>query len=165
MFAVGSKYVIHNNFERTRLVMTAFFCFIVVTLTIAFWQYRIDSLPFTIPAFGIGVLGGYLLGVRTEQQKVRINGIEHYMEHFSHIHIHSYRSLNWWTFVNFYSVAGGLLLINLVGLSTVIFAHNEQSAIRTCMVGALLLGSVFPYLLHLWSVKAPHQRSSTTSDR
>jgi hypothetical protein len=164
IFAVGSKYFIQDNFERTRFVMTAFFFFIVLTLTIAFWQYRILSLPYTAPAMAVGILCGYLLGVKTEQQKLHINGIEHYVEHFSHIHIHSFRSVTWWTFVNFYTVAGGLFLINLVGLSTVLFSHNEQSAIRTCMVGAFLLGTIVPYLVHLWSINMRHKTRTTTSE-
>jgi ACR3 family arsenite efflux pump ArsB len=164
IFAVGIKYAIQNNFTRTRLVMTSFFCFIVLTLTISFWAYRMSSLPYTIPAALAGILAGYLLGVRTEQQKLRANGIEHYMEHFAHVHVHDFKALNWWSVINFYSVMGGLLLINLVGLSIVIFGGDSQSAIRTSMVGAFLLGTIVPYLVHLWSIKAPHQIRSTTKE-
>ncbi len=164
-FAVGIKYVVTDNFVRTRMVMTAFFFFIVATLTISFWQYRIDSLPYTVPAFLLGLLLGYLLGVRTEQQKLRVGGLEHYMEHFARIHLYDITALNWWSVINFYSVMGGLLLINLVGLSTVIFRGNAQSAIRTAMVGALLLGTIVPYLIHLWSIRAPHHAKRTASEQ
>jgi hypothetical protein len=163
-FTVGLKYTTMSNFVRTRLIMTSFFLFIVATLTISFWQYRVESLPYTVPAALLGVLLGYLLGVRTEQQKLRVNGIEHYMEHFAHVHVYDITSLNWWSVINFYTVMGGLLLINLVGLSSVIFSGDVQSAIRTAMVGAFLLGTIVPYLIHLWSIKAPHHKSSTTSE-
>ncbi len=162
--AAGLKYSIPNNFVRTRLVMTAFFFFIVATLSISFWQYRIDSLPYTVPAALLGVLLGYLLGVRTEQQKLRARGIEHYVEHFAHVHLYDITAFNWWSVINFYTVMGGLLLINLVGLSTVIFGGDAQSAIRTSMVGAFLLGTIVPYLIHLWSIKAPHHAKRTTNE-
>lgn len=163
-FAVGLKYTHMSTFVRTRLIMTSFFFFIVATLTISFWQYRVESLPYTVPAALVGVLVGYLFGVRTEQQKLRVSGLEHYLEHFSHIHIYDVTSFTWWSVINFYTVMGGLLLINLVGLSTVIFSGNAQSAIRTAMVGAFLLGTIVPYLVHLWSIKAPHHTNKTTSD-
>ena len=163
-FVVGLKYIEISNFMRTRLTMTAFFFFIVGTLTISFWGYRTESLPYTVPAALAGILLGYLLGVRTEQQKLRTRGLEHYMEHFSHVHLYDITSLNWWSVINFYTVMGGLLLINLVGLSTVLFSGDAQSAIRTAMVGAFLLGTIVPYLVHLWSIKAPHHTKRTTSE-
>lgn len=163
-FAVGAKYAIADNFVRTRLIMTAFFLFIVATLTISFWEFRISSLPYTAPAALAGVLLGYLLGVRTEQQKLRVSGIEHYMENFAHVHLYDITALNWWSVINFYTVMGGLLLINLVGLSTVIFGGDSQSAIRTSMVGAFLLGTIVPYLAHLWSINAKHHAKSTASE-
>jgi hypothetical protein len=163
-FVAGLKYVLLSNFMRTRLIMTSFFLFIVATLTISFWEYRIASLPYTIPAALIGLLLGYLLGVRTAQQKLRTSGMEHYMEHFAHVHAHDVAALNWWSIINFYTVMGGLLLINLVGLSTVIFGGDAQSAIRTSMVGAFLLGTIVPYLAHLWSIKAAHHAKSAMSE-
>jgi uncharacterized protein YneF (UPF0154 family) len=163
-FTVGIKYAVKGNFMRTRLIMTSFFFFIVATLTISFWDYRMASLPYTVPAALVGIVLGYVLAVRTEQKKLKSHGIEHYMEHFAHVHFHDFASLNWWSFINFYTVMGGLLLINLVGLSTVIFGGDGQSAIRTSMVGAFLLGTIVPYLIHLWSIKAPHHASSTTNE-
>ena len=163
-FVVGLRYADISNFMRTRLVMTSFFLFIVATLTISFWEYRIASLPYTVPAALLGLLLGYLLGVRTEQQKLRVAGIEHYMEHFAHVHLYDLTSLNWWSVINFYTVMGGLLLINLVGLSTVIFGGDAQSAIRTSMVGAFLLGTIVPYLVHLWSIRAAHHKTSAASE-
>ncbi len=163
-FIVALKYTAMSNFVRTRLIMTAFFFFIVGTLSISFWHYAAVSLPYTIPASLAGVLLGYMLGVRTEQQKLRTHGMVHYMEHFAHVHAHDFAALNWWSVINFYTIAGGLLLINLVGLSTVFFGGEIVSAVRTSMVGAFLLGSIVPYLFHLWSIKAPHHKSSTTRE-
>lgn len=163
-FAVGLRYARLSNFERTRLTMTAFFFFIVATLSVSFWEYAALSLPYTAPAAVAGALVGYVAGVRTEQQKMRRHGLRHYMEHFAHVHLHDVMKLNWWSIINFYTIMGGLLLINLVGLSTVIFGGDSSSAVRTSMVGAFLLGSIVPYLLHLWSIKAAHHASSTTSD-
>ncbi len=163
-FAVGIKYVVANNFTRTRMVMTAFFFFIVATLSISFWQYRTESLPYTVPAALVGIGIGYLFGVKAAEEKLRSYGVEQYMEHFAHVHFHDLTTFTWWSVINFYSVAGGLLLINLVGLSTVIFGGDSESAIRTSMVGAFLLGTVVPYLIHLWSIKAPHHSKRTTKE-
>jgi len=150
---VGLRYALHDNFARTRLTMTLFFVFIVFTLTISFWQFTLDTLPFTLPAALIGMLAGYVLGVRTEQQKLAMQGLQYYMEHFAHVHFRDVASLSWWSFINFYSVMGGLLLINLVGLSNVIFQGVEMWAIITSVFGAFLIGTIVPYLAHLWSIR------------
>jgi hypothetical protein len=154
IFITALKYAVSNNFMRTRIIMTAFFLFIVCTLTISFWPYAMATFPFTVPAFLIGAFLGYLIGVRTEQQKVRAHGLEHYMEHFAHIHSHDLKNLSWWSVINFYSVMGGLVLINFVGFSTVFHEGSRGWAITTSVIGALLLGSIVPYLVHLWSVRA-----------
>ncbi len=153
-FITALKYAIPNVFVRTRLIMSSFFIFIVITLTISFWRYTFPSLPFTIPAFTMGALIGWSIGVRTEKEKINTTGIEYYMGHFAHVHIGDFRSLTWWSLINFYSIMGGLILINLVGLSTVIFHEREWLAIFTTVVGAFLLGTITPYITHLWSIRA-----------
>jgi hypothetical protein len=163
-FVAGIKYAIDDNFTRTRLIMTAFFFFIVTTLSISFWQYASPSLPYTIPACLVGIGIGYLFGVRAAKERLAKSGLEHYVEHFAHVHSTDLAHFNWWSVINFYTVAGGLILINLVGLSSVIFRDDAESAIRTSMVGAFLLGTIVPYLFHLWSIKAPHQAKSTISE-
>jgi len=162
---VGLKYARLSNFARTRLIMTSFFLFIVATLAASFWQYVAQSLPYTIAAVVCGIVVGYTFGVRAEQQKMRVSGMEHYLEHFAHIHLRDFTELNWWSVINFYSVAAGLVLINLVALSTVIFDGNEEAAILTLLFGAFLLGSIMPYVAHLWSIRAPHHTKSTSSER
>ncbi len=164
VFITALKYGVEDEFMRTRLTMTAFFLFIVATLTISFWDYTAATLPFTIPAFLLGALIGYILGVRTEQQKLRDHGLAYYKAHFAHIHMHDVEALNWWAVINFYSVMSALVLINLVGFSTVLFRGSEDLAIATSVVGAFLLGTIAPYLLHLWSIKTAHAKSSTTSE-
>jgi hypothetical protein len=67
------------------------------------------------------------------------------------VHARGLAELSWWTFVNFYTIGGALVLINLVGFSTVL-VPSEGLAIATSAVGALLLGSIAPYLMHLWSL-------------
>jgi hypothetical protein len=158
IFITSLKYTALDNFTRTRLMMTSFFVFIVMTLSVSFWPFALATLPYTIPSFFLGALIGYMLGVRTEQEKLRAQGLAHYMEHFAHIHLHDIKSFTWWSIINFYSVMGGLLLINLVGLSTVIFRGAEMWAIATSGIGAFLLGTIAPYLVHLWSVKAPSSK-------
>ncbi len=148
------KYAVQNRFVRTRLVMTSFFCFIVVTLTVSFWQYTLATLPFTIPATLGGIVVGYVVGVREAERKLAMQGLNYYMEHFAHVHLDDVAEFNWWSLINFYSVMGGLLLINLVGLSNVIFGGAEKWAILTSVVGAFLLGTIVPYLIHLWSISA-----------
>lgn len=153
-YITGLKYVIENHFVRTRLIMTSFLVFVVITLTASFWRYTLDSLPFTVPALAVGAFIGYVIGVRAERAKLDAVGIQYYLEHFAHIHVSDLKALSWWSIINFYSVMGGLVLINLVGLSTVIFAGRESLAIATCAVGAFLVGTLVPYIVHLWSVKA-----------
>ena len=163
-YLVVLKYNVRNNFARTRLGMSSFFVFIVATLSISFWRYTLDTLPFAIPAFILGCLLGYLIGVRGAEERLKKEGQAHYREHFAHIHVRGLSDLTWWSVLNFYSVAGALVLINLVGLSTVIL-KSEAFAIATSSVGALLLGTILPYLFHLWTISATHQPNNTQSDR
>jgi len=155
-FFVGLKYATISSFTRMRLMMTSFFFFIVATLTISFWQFTLDTIPFTAPAFIIGALMGYIVGVRAAEHRLRTEGIAHYMEHFAHVHVTEFKKLTWWSVINFYSVMGALILINLVGFTTVILQQNKSFAILTSAVGAFLLGTIAPYLVHLWSIRAKH---------
>jgi hypothetical protein len=153
VFITALKYAVPDDFARTRAIMTSFFFFIIATLTISFWRYAMATLPFTIPAFFIGSVVGYIVGVRAAEKKLTAQGLAHYMEHFAHVHARDLRKLNWWSVINFYSIMGALVLINFVGLSTVIFRQSQDLAILTSAVGAFLLGTIAPYLLHLWSIR------------
>ncbi len=153
------KYAIKNAFMRTRLIMSALFAFIVLTLTISFWDDADITLPFTIPALAIGMLLGYLIGVRTERQKIVTHGIEHYMEHFAHIEPEDVQRLTWWSVVNYYSIMASLVLINLVGFTNVILSGSPAFIVVTSTVGALLIGSILPYLAHLWTVRLTQPQS------
>ena len=146
VFITALKYTAMSRFVRTRAIMTSFFFFIVTTLTISFWQYTFATLPFTIPAALLGVLVGYMVGVRTAEKRLHTEGLEHYMEHFAHIHIHEVKRLTWWSLVNFYSVMSALVLINLVGFSTVIFRQNESLAIMTSLPAHFYWGQSLPTL-------------------
>lgn len=163
-FITALKYMVKNDFVRTRMIMTSFFFFIIATLSISFSQYTLATLPFTIPAFGVGALIGYLVGVRTAEARLKAEGLAHYTKHFAHVHIDELQHLTWWSVINFYSVMSALVLINLVGLSTVIFHQAESWAIMTSGVGAFLLGTIAPYLLHLWSINAAQKKSRTTRE-
>ncbi len=150
-YLVVLKYTVSNNFHRTRLAMTSFFFFIVVTLTLSYWHYTLDTLPYTVPAFIVGIILGYVVGVRGAEDRLKKEGAEQYREHFAHVHVHGLKDITWWSFINFYTIMGALVLINLVGFSTVL-VPSETLAIGTSAVGALLLGTIAPYLLHLWSL-------------
>ncbi len=163
-FITVLKYAVEDHFVRTRLIMTSFFFFIIATLTISFMQYALATLPFTIPAFIVGAVIGRLVGVRAAEARLKAEGLAHYTKHFAHVHIKELNHFAWWSLVNFYSVMGALALINLVGFSTVIFRQNEMLAILTSVVGAFLLGTIAPYLVHLWSIKAAQNRSRTTRE-
>lgn len=158
------KYAISDAFIRTRLIMTAFVMFIVTTLTLSFWQYALMSLWFTVPAALLGVAVGYFAGVKAAQERLLMQGLEDYMAHFAHVHAADVKKLQWWSLINFYSIAGALLLINLVGLSSVIFAGREGWAMAACVFGAFLLGSVVPYLVHLWTINPTQNSSKITSE-
>ena len=164
-FVTGLKYAVSNDFVRTRFIMTSFFIFIVMTLSVSFWQYTGATLPFTVPAMLLGIYLGYKLGVTTERQKLHEEGLRYYMAHFAHIHFEDLQSLSWWSVINFYTVMGGLLLINLLGLSTVIFRGAQNWAIFTSAIGAFLLGTIVPYIIHLWSIRTAHTKSSTARER
>lgn len=155
LFLIGItvvKYAIVDTFVRTRLTMSALFCFIVATLSIAFWPSAPITLPFTVPAFGVGMLLGYFIGVRTARQKLMMQGAEHYMEHFAHIDPEDLKHLTWWSIINFYSIMCGLVLINLIGFTNIILRGSPAFIILTSSVGALFVGSIVPYLAHLWTV-------------
>lgn len=154
IFITALKYAVNNTFLRARLIMTAFFLFIVATLTLSFWEYALASLPYSIPAMLAGMAVGRLVAVREAERKMVAQGVEHYFEHFGHIHIDDLKKLRWWSIINFYTVMGALGLINLIGLSTVIFEGREELVLMTCAVGAFGLGTLAPYLIHLWRIKA-----------
>jgi hypothetical protein len=158
------KYGVEDRFRRTRLIMTFFFVFIVATLTISFSQYTYATLPYTIPSGIVGLLVGYVVGVRAAQQKLREQGLAYYKKHFAHVHMKDVSSLSWWSVINFYSVMSALILINLVGLSNVIFHQDENWAIFTCCVGAFLLGTTAPYIVHLWRISTAQKTTSPTSE-
>src|SRR6185369_3150470 len=86
LFIGALRYAMSSTFARTRLVMTAFFCFIVITLTLAFWRYTMQTLPFTIPALILGLFAGYFVGVREAERKLMMQGLEHYLAHLTHVH-------------------------------------------------------------------------------
>src|SRR6266403_2977887 len=150
------KYAVADNFARTRFTMSALFLFIVCTLSISFWPSATMTIPYTAPAFMLGVLLGYFIGVHTERQKLMMNGAEHYMEHFAHIEHSDFKKLTWWSIVNFYSIICGLILINLIGFTNIILKGSPTFIVITSVVGAALVGSIVPYLAHLWSFRFSH---------
>lgn len=165
VFVTVLKYAVEDGFTRMRFVMTAFFCFIVTTLTLSYWPFFFATLPYTVPAGLLGLLVGYLVGVRTAEERISEKGLRHYKEHFAHIHIEDVASLNWWSLVNYYTVLGALGLINLVGLTTVIFHNLEPMTLATSAFGAFLIGSIVPYLIHLWSISPAQNNTKKTSDK
>lgn len=160
-FVIVLKYATEDAFTRTRLVMTAFFVFIVATLTLSYWQFFFDTLPYTLPAGIVGVLTGYLIGVRTAQAKLAAEGAARYLKHFAHIHLRDVLQGNWWAVINFYSVMGALALINLVGLTTIIFHNLKPMTLLTSAFGAFLIGTIIPYLIHLWTIRIRQNAKST----
>ena len=164
VFITALKFAVEDHFTRTRLIMSAFFCFIVATLTISYWEFFFDTLPYTIPAGAFGMLAGYLIGVRAAQAKLAAQGAANYIKHFAHIHLRDVEEGNWWSIINFYSVMGALALINLVGLTTVILHNLKPMALATSAFGAFLIGSIIPYLIHLWTINVRQNRSKKTSE-
>lgn len=163
IFVRSLSYASYGAFVRTKLMMSAFFIYIVVTLTISFWEYALLTLPYTIPAMIIGIALGWYIGVRAAEERLRSEGFEHYMEHFAHVHIREFRNLTWWSIINFYTIMGALILINFVGLSRVIFG-GETWAIATSVIGAFFLGTIVPYLTHVWSISPTQPIRSTHNE-
>lgn len=152
-YLVVLKYTVRDKFKSTRLSMTSFFFFIVITLSLSFWRYTLDTLPYTIPAFLLGIILGYAVGVRGAEERLKSEGLLRYREHFAHVHITGLKDMTWWSVINFYSVMGALALINLVGFSVVIM-QSKVFAIGTSVVGAFLLGTIVPYLVHIWTLSS-----------
>ncbi|MDE2071669.1 MAG: hypothetical protein KGI70_02995 [Patescibacteria group bacterium] len=152
VFVAASQYAVHSTFARTRLVMTCFFFYVVATLTISFWPYAFVSAPYSIAAFAAGLLIGHLVAVREAQRRLMALGLEHYLEHSIHVRFKDLEDLRWWALINFYSVGAALVLINFIGLSTVL-APTTPLVLVTCAVGAFLVGTLVPYLVHLWSLR------------
>jgi hypothetical protein len=152
----AARYATQDNFVRTRFVMSGLFVFLVASLSISFGDLALATLPFAAPAFLAGALLGEVVGVHTERQKIFIHGVEQYMERFAHIGRDDLKNLTWWSFINFYSVTSVLVLINLIGFTSVLQGRSETLAIATSMVGAALIGSIVPYLVHLWRVPRMH---------
>lgn len=152
-FSIGLKYAMRDDFSRTRLSMSIFFLFIVATLSISFWKYALDTLPYAIPAAAAGVGIGHGIGVRAAERRLDREGVVRYRKYFARITPADAQALSWWTVINFYSVMGSLVLINLVGFTTVILYDARPWAIATSAVGAFLIGTVIPYLVHLWGSK------------
>ncbi len=153
IFIVAVKFGVEDRFTRTRLIMTAFFFFIVATLTISFWEFFFATLPFTIPAGIAGVVAGFLIGVPAAEERLKKEGVARYMQDFNHIEVKGVRGFQWWSVINFYTVVTTLALINLVGFTSVLLHNLKPMALLTSAFGAFLIGSILPYLLHLWSVK------------
>jgi len=147
------KYAIEDHFMRTRLMMTAFFFFIIATLTISFWEFFFATLPYTIPAGVIGVIAGFLIGVPAAEERLKKEGLARYKQDFENVEVRGIKGFAWWSIINFYTVISALVLINLVGLTTVLLHNLKPMALLTSAFGALLIGSIIPYLIHLWSIK------------
>lgn len=154
IYITALKYAVRDDFDRTRLIMTSFFIFVTFTLTLAFWPYRYSSLPFAVPALLVGMGLGYFVAVRAAKERLMLEGVGRYIEHATHIYLRDLKALKWWSVINFYSVMGALLLINLIGLSMAWFKGNDTLAITTCVLGAFGVGTLAPYLYHLWSLSA-----------
>jgi hypothetical protein len=153
IFIVAAKFAIEDDFARTRLVMTAFFFFIVATLTICFSEFFVATLPYTIPAGAFGVLVGFLIGVPAAESRLKKEGVGRYRHDFAQIEVSGIRGFKWWSLINFYTVFATLLLINLVGFTTVLLHNLEPMALATSAFGAFLIGTIVPYLYHLWTIK------------
>jgi hypothetical protein len=153
-----SKYAFKDNFTRTRVVMSALFLFITSTLTISFWPFAVMTFPYALPALLFGIILGQSIGVRTEQLKIVEHGIEHYMERFAHISHEDVKKFTWWSLINFYSIMCGLVLINLIGFTNIILGGSKNFIIGTSVAGALFVGSIVPYLFHLWTIPFTHHR-------
>lgn len=152
--ATAIKYGMEKStFQRNRAIMTLFMVFITITLGISFPQYLTSSLVYVISSLIVGMIIGHAVGVEAAKKKLTVQGMEYYMEHFAHIHIHDVKKMTWWSVINFYTVMIALFMINLIGLSTVIYKTEIWAVISLC-AGALLLGTLLPYILHLWTLKS-----------
>jgi len=154
IFIVFAKFAIEDDFKRTRLIMSAFFCFIVATLTICFSDYFVATLPYTVPAGLIGVIAGFFIGVPAAESRLKKEGLARYRHDFAEIEASGIRGFKWWSVLNFYTVLTTLALINLVGLTTVLLHNLKPMALLTSAFGAFLIGTIIPYLYHLWTIKS-----------
>src|SRR3569623_318091 len=150
---VALKFAVEDDISRTRLTMSAFFLFIVVTLTLCFKDFFFATLPYSIPAGIVGVILGVFIGLPAAQERLKKEGLSRYRQDFASLEARGVRGVHWWTFLNFYTVITALVLINLVGLTTVLLHNLKPMALVTSAFGAFLIGSILPYLWHLWTLK------------
>lgn len=153
IFIVAAKFAVEDDFKRTRLIMSAFFLFIVATLTICFKDYFFATLPYTVPSGIVGVIAGFIIGLPAAESRMKKEGLSRYRHDFAEIEAKGVRGFAWWSVINFYTITGALLLINLVGFTTVILHNLMPMALFTSAVGAFLIGTLLPYLYHLWTIK------------
>lgn len=153
IFLIAAKFAIEDDFRRTRLVMSAFFLFIVITLTVCFKEFFFATLPFTIPAGLAGVIAGFIIGVPAAEDRLKKEGLSRYRQDFAQIETKGVKGFAWWSVLNFYTVMSALVLINLIGLTTVLLHNLKPMALVTSAFGAFLIGSIVPYLYHLWTLK------------
>jgi hypothetical protein len=154
IFIVAVKFAVEDDFKRTRLIMSAFFFFIVATLTICFSEYFFATLPYTIPAGIVGVVVGFFIGVPAAESRLKKEGLARYKHDFAEVEIKGVKGFQWWTLLNFYTILTTLALINLVGLTTVLLHNLKPMALVMSAFGAFLIGSIIPYLWHLWTIKS-----------
>jgi hypothetical protein len=146
------KYAIRGNFTRTRVILTLLLVFLVAVVLLAFWQYIAASATTMFTTFLLGILVGERAGVRPAQRKIAIDGVQHYMEHYITSNKDEIKTLTWWGLVNFYAIMCALIMMNLIGLSRILFEGNRELAIAVVALGTFLIGTIVPYIIHLWRV-------------
>lgn len=147
------KYAIKGNFTRTRIILTLLLGFLVAVVLLAFWQHIAASATTMLTAFLLGVLIGERGGVRPAQRKIATEGVRYYMEEFVHTSKEELKAFTWWSIVNFYAIMCALIMMNLVGLSRILFDGNMYLATGVVAFGAFLIGVTLPYVIHLWRVR------------
>lgn len=147
------KYAIRGNFTRTRIIMTALLFFLVAVVLLAFGPYITESATTMFTAFLLGLFIGERAGVRPAQRKIATDGVQHYIEHYVTDNKDEIKTLTWWSIVNFYAILCALIMMNLIGLSRILFEGHTTIAIGVVAFGAFLIGTILPYIIHLWRVR------------
>jgi hypothetical protein len=157
-FLLLMKHRTRSSFALTRITLTSFVVFAFLTLFVVYWRFVIDEAVWASIALLAGTFVGRFLAVEASQKRIAEEGLGNYFEHYLHIHIKSLHKVEWYSLVNVHTIIVALVLINMLGLNELIFESPEWTRFSIVFAN-FLVGTCIPYMIHLWTLKAPHAKA------
>lgn len=160
-FLLLMRHAVRNHFLITRFTITAFIVYMFATLIVVYWTPMMDNAVQGSVAFLAGLVLGRFMAVTVERRKIAEEGLSNYLEHYLHIHIKSLENLEWWSIVNVHTVIVTLIFIDLLGLNRTVY-DSAPATLFIVVLALFLVGTVIPYAVHLWTIKASHFHKKLT---